>query len=137
MRSAAALACLLLTLASAACIPCDCKEATLINPAGFKLKIAFDSSILPWVKDEFTITMILPTGEVRTIHGTYKESGDTIEFESDGKAPFLSVKSGEINRLDCDKPMKGQFTVTPPAPAPPPGGLAVPAIPLTFQCTKT
>ena len=64
------------------------------------------------------------------INGTFKKSDDTIRFDADGNLPFLTVKSGEINALACDTPMKGQFTVTPPAP---PGGVAVP---LTFQCTK-
>ena len=41
-----------------------------------------------------------------------------------------AVKSGDVNALDCDKPMKGQFTVTPLV-AP-----GVPGVPLTFQCTK-
>jgi hypothetical protein len=118
-----------LALMCGGCDPCDCKEATLVNPAGITLKITFDDSILPWVKDKFTVT-IIKQGEVSTIQGTFDKSGDTIRFDADGALPFLSVKSGDVNALDCDKPMKGQFTVTPLV-AP-----GVPGVPLTFQCTK-
>lgn len=128
MRRLAALSgILLLTFIQAACLPCDCKEATLINPAGMTLKMTFES---PWFADDkFTITQIV-NGEMRQIHGTYKESDDKITFNADGNVPFLSVKSGEVNALKCDSPRDGQFTVTPPAPT---GGVA---LPLIFQCTK-
>jgi len=128
-RPVAIVASLLVLLAMTACIPCECKEATLVGVPGVTLKIAFDSSINPFSKDTFTVTVI-QAGESRTIHGTYEKSGDTIRFDVNGAVPFLSIKSGEINALACDKPRDGQFTVTPPAP---PGGTAVP---LTFQCTK-
>ena len=115
------------TLVLVGCKPCGCSEATLISEE-ITLKITFDSSIFFFVDDKFTITVI-QAGSVRTIKGTYEETKNTIKFDVDGAVPFLSVKSGEINALKCDD-ARGQFTVTPPAPA---GGVS---IPLTFQCTK-
>lgn len=118
--------CLLaLALVYSGCKPCDCSEATLVGVEGVTLKITFDSSILPWVKDKFKITMI-KAGATSTLEGTYKKSDDTIRFHVDRNESFLSVKSGEINDLKCDTPRKGEFTVTPPG-----GG-----VPLTFHCTK-
>lgn len=117
------------------CRPCGCKEATLIAPKGITLKIAFDYNPLPWVDDGFTITQI-GAGPAKIIKGTYKNSGDkSIRFNTEDNAPFLSVKSGEINSLSCDEE-KGQFTITAPKPAPNPGGGPAVPLTLTFQCTK-
>jgi hypothetical protein len=119
----------LFTLACSGCKPCGCSEATLVGGIeGASLKISFETSILPWVKDKFTIT-IIKEGSVRNLHGTYKETDKTIRFDVDGNESFLSVKSGEINSLECDIPRDGEFTVTPPA------GAGV-AVPLVFHCTK-
>jgi hypothetical protein len=107
------------------CKPCECSEATLVGVEGVTLKITFDSSILPWVKDKFTITVI-KAGTPSTLQGTYKETNDTIRFDVDKNDSFLSIKSGEINDLKCNTPRQGEFTITPPG-----GG-----VPVTFHCTK-
>ena len=121
-------ACLAL-LFGAGCKPCGCEEASFIGEV--TLKIKFDDSILPFVDDKFTVTTNKPDGTTETVNGTYEETSDTIRFDADGAVPFLSLKSGEINKLECKKPRGDQFTVTPPAP--PGGGLP---LPLTFVCTK-
>jgi hypothetical protein len=122
-------ACLAL-LFGAGCKPCGCEEASLVG-SEMPTKITFDDSILPFVDDKFTVTVNKADGTTDTLNGIYKETNDTIRFDADGAVPFLSFKSGEINKLECKKPSADQFTVTPPAP--PGGGLP---LPLTFVCTK-
>ena len=120
----------LTTVICAGCKPCDCAEATLVGVEEITLKITFDTSILPWVKDKFKITL-LQGGAVTNLSGTYEETKTTIRFDVENNRDFLSVKSGQINNLKCREPHPDEFTVTPPAPA---GG--GPAVPLTFHCTK-
>lgn len=120
-------ACLAL-LFGAGCKPCGCEEASLVGE--ITLKVTFDDSILFFVDDKFTVTFI-DAGTTRTVKGTYEETNDTIRFDAEGAVPFLSLKSGVINKLECKKPGPDQFIVTPPAP--PGGGLP---LPLTFVCTK-
>ncbi len=111
------------------CVPCDCLEATLIDPRipGTSLKITFDESLFG--KDKFTITYI-SGGSVTLVHGTFENTDDEkIRFDLREEAPFLSLRSGEVNGLSCDE-ARGQFTITPPVP---PG---TPPLTLTFQCTK-
>ena len=123
-------ACLAL-LFVAGCKPCGCAKASLAligeKEPDFSLSIEFDDSFLPFVDDKFKITVIKKDKTVQTLSGTYKETSDTIRFKTEGNLDFLSLKSGEINKLECNKPREGQFTVT--APAQPP-------LTLTFACTE-
>ncbi len=131
MRGCARLV-LLVVFAFTGCLPCDCEEATLLSPKlpdGAVLKISFDDSVLPWSDDTFRVTIIRGTA-VTEAEGTYDEDGDSVRFDLKRGEPFLSIESGEINGLSCNK-NRGEFTVTPPT-AP-----GVPPLTLTFKCTKT
>lgn len=123
-------ACLAL-LFGAGCKPCDCDSVSLALANGkvqeFSFSIDFDESLFG--DDKFTITTG-PKGSKepkKTVSGTYEATGNTIRFRTQGEIPFLSLISGEINKLECNKPRVGQFTIT--APRRPP-------LVVTFVCSK-
>ena len=129
MRSSVARCVAALSIFLVSCLPCDCKEATLIGGVeGTSIKVSFESPTFG--DDRFTVTIVKPGAAVEKITGTYENEDDkTIKFKIDGGRDFLSIKSGAVNGLSCDKE-HGQFTISTPTAG---GG---PALDLKFQCTK-
>lgn len=100
----------------AGCKPCGCEKASLEtiqggDPPNITGSITFDESFFFDDKFEGAFTI---NGQEEKVSGTYDEDGDTLRFDTEGGKPFLGklIESGKINKLECDKPRRGSFTIT-------------------------